>query len=185
MPAFPPSPIPVASDELPPRRRSKSRPPDTVDFPVAPMLDMAFQLLAFFILTFQAPSRETRVDLYLPSAPIALPGSIAEAGRPAPPVETDSDLETDLVVRAQASELGDLASLTLLGSSVPDATALKERLTRYVAVMSEQPVRIRLLADESLRYEEAAKLIAACSSAGVQSIRLGGPDELPGMRVEP
>ena len=38
-------------------------------FPVTPMLDMAFQLLAFFVLTFQAPSAETHLDLDLPATP--------------------------------------------------------------------------------------------------------------------
>lgn len=166
------------SADAPPRtsRRAKSKSPESVDFPVTPMLDMAFQLLAFFILTFQAPSRETRVDLYLPAAPAALPGAIAEAGKPAPPVSPDSDLETDLVIRARADDLGDLAGLNLLGADIPDAMALLDRLKRYVAVLGDEPVRVRLIADESLRYEEAARLIAACSSAGVQSIRLGGPD---------
>ena len=37
------------------------------------MLDMAFQLLAFFILTFKSPSAETHVDLDLPATPAALP----------------------------------------------------------------------------------------------------------------
>ena len=37
------------------------------------MLDMAFQLLAFFILTFKAPSAETHIDLHLPATPAALP----------------------------------------------------------------------------------------------------------------
>jgi hypothetical protein len=60
--------------------RRKQGLPEDVPFPVTPMLDMAFQLLAFFILTFQAPTRETRIDLYLPSAPIALPG--ADRGGP-------------------------------------------------------------------------------------------------------
>ena len=44
-------------------------------FPVTPMLDMAFQLLAFFVLTFQAPSAETHLDLHLPATPAALPAA--------------------------------------------------------------------------------------------------------------
>jgi biopolymer transport protein ExbD len=143
------------------------------------MLDMAFQLLAFFILTFQAPTRETRIDLYLPSAPSALPGTVAstpDSPRSRPPA--DSDLESDLIVRARADDLGDLSSLTLLGADVPDAAELGSRLRKYVQVMGDEPVKVRLIADESLRYEEAAKLVAACSSAGVASLRLGGPDDL-------
>ena len=46
------------------------------------MLDMAFQLLAFFVLTFQAPSSETRLDLDLPATPAALPGPGTAPGPP-------------------------------------------------------------------------------------------------------
>ena len=66
-------------------------PPDEVYFPVVPMLDMAFQLLAFFILTFQPPGRETRIDLELPAAPVALPP------RSRPTVVEPESLERDLI----------------------------------------------------------------------------------------
>ena len=73
------------------------------------MLDMSFQLLAFFILTFQAPSGETRIDLYLPVGPGGA-GRRRPAGRRGrrPGRAAADDLETDLVVRAEADELGDL-----------------------------------------------------------------------------
>ena len=48
------------------------------------MLDMAFQLLAFFILTFKAPSAETHIDLYLPATPAALPSGPRGQARPSP-----------------------------------------------------------------------------------------------------
>src|SRR4029079_4766027 len=52
----------AAAAVAPRSRRSRPGPPDEVFFPVAPMLDMAFQLLAFFIFTFKAPSAETHID---------------------------------------------------------------------------------------------------------------------------
>ena len=68
-----------------PRRARQPARPRRSQFPVTPMLDMAFQLLAFFILTFQAPSAETHLDLYLPATPVALPGAAAGPGRGRPP----------------------------------------------------------------------------------------------------
>ena len=158
----------------PPKRRVRKA-PEQVEFPVAPMLDMSFQLLAFFILTFQAPTGETRIDLYLPSAPAALVASTdANSGRVRPGRSEPPDLETDLIVRASADELGDLDSLTLQGTEVPDARALGERLRRYREQLGDDPVRVRIAADDRLRYEEAARLIGACSSAGVAAVRLAG-----------
>jgi biopolymer transport protein ExbD len=160
------------------RGRSYARRPEMqeeVQFPVTPMLDMAFQLLAFFVLTFQAPSAETHLDLDLPASPLALPG--ADKGRAQPPVSrrVDTDLENDLFIRAEANELGDLKSLRLGEASLRDVAALGERLKRYVEIMDDRPLRVRLVADDSLRYEEAARLIATCSAAGVAAVRLTAP----------
>jgi len=162
------------------RGRDASEAAEQVEFPVAPMLDMSFQLLAFFILTFQAPTGESRIDLYLPAAPAAI--AIAPEGSTAPRSGTTaaSDLETDLVVRAESDELGDLVSLTLQGSSVPDTEALRDRLLRYRSQLEGEPIRVRLVADERLRFQEAARILGACSAAGVDAIRLadtnlGGP----------
>ena len=60
------------------------------------MLDMAFQLLAFFILTFKAPSAETHLDLHLPANPVALPAASRGEAHPAPVRNVDTDLENDL-----------------------------------------------------------------------------------------
>jgi biopolymer transport protein ExbD len=151
--------------------------PIDVQFPVTPMLDMAFQLLAFFVLTFQAPTAETRLDLYLPTTPAALPGSASGRSTESPGKRFDLDLENDLVIRARADDLGDLKSLALNDTPVPDLATLGDRLGRYARVLGSRPLRVRLLADDRLRYEQAARIVAACTSAGVASIRLGDPGQ--------
>ena len=75
----------VAAAVAPRSRRFRPGPPDEVFFPVTPMLDMAFQLLAFFILTFKAPSAETHIDLHLPTTPAALPERPWARPVPVPP----------------------------------------------------------------------------------------------------
>ena len=42
--------------------------------------------------------------------------------------------------------------------------------------LAGEPVKVRLAADDRLRYEEAARLIGACSAAGVDAVRLAGDD---------
>jgi biopolymer transport protein ExbD len=162
--------------------RPKSRrpePPEDVQFPVTPMLDMAFQLLAFFVLTFQAPSAETHLDLHLPATPVALPSESQGAAQPFPARRVDSDLENDLWVRAEADDLGDLKALWLGESPLPDVAALGDRLRRYVEVLEGRPLRVRVLANDRLRYEEAARVLAAIDAAGVTSIRLSEPASPP------
>jgi biopolymer transport protein ExbD len=180
------SPVPsaAASAELAAPRSHGYRPgpPEEVLFPVTPMLDMAFQLLAFFILTFN-PSAETHLDLDLPATPAALPSAPRGEARPILARNVDSDLENDLLVRAEADELGDLKTLRLGETPLPDLSTLGGRLGRYRQLLAGKPLRVRLVADDRLRYELAAQIIATCQTAGVAAIRLtqpGATPELPG-----
>lgn len=148
---------------------------EEVQFPVTPMLDMAFQLLAFFILTFQSPTSETRLDLYLPTTPLALPGAPGGQARVAPTRRSELDLENDLKIRAEADDLGELKSLRLGETPLPDIDALADRLTRYKAVLDGKPLRVRIAADDRLRYEVAARILGTCDAVGVASIKLADP----------
>jgi biopolymer transport protein ExbD len=139
------------------------------------MLDMAFQLLAFFILTFKVPSAESHIDLELPATPAALPATARGKAVPKPTRNVDPDLENDLLVRAEAYDLGDLKALRLGEARVPDLATLGNRLHRYTELLEGQPLRVRLIADDNLRYEPAARIIATCSAAGVSAIRLTQP----------
>jgi biopolymer transport protein ExbD len=167
--------------EAPRRRRYRPTGPEEVAFPVAPMLDMAFQLLAFFILTFKPPSAETHVDLDLPATPAALPARSEGRAVPRNSRKVDTDLENDLLVRAEADDLGDLKSLRLGEAPVPDLATLGRRLRRYAGLLEGRALRVRLVADDRLGYEPAAQIIATCSAAGVSAIRLSPPGALPPM----
>lgn len=160
---------------MPRSRRYRPGPPEEVAFPVAPMLDMAFQLLAFFVLTFKNPSSETHVDLELPATPAALPTRVEGRAPLRTSRRADTDLENDLLVRAEADDLGELKSLRLGEALIPDIATLGQRLRRYTRILEGRGLRVRLVADERLRYEPAARIIATCSAAGVASIRLTPP----------
>ncbi|QEH35681.1 Biopolymer transport protein ExbD/TolR [Aquisphaera giovannonii] len=165
----------AAAEEARAGRRYRPGPPEEVMFPVAPMLDMAFQLLAFFVLTFKAPSAETHIDLHLPATPAALPAAPEGRARPGAVRSVDADLENDLLIRAEADDLGDLKALKLGDAPLPDLAALGDRLTRYTGLLNGRPLRVRLVADDRLRYEPAARIVATCSASGVSSIRLAQP----------
>jgi biopolymer transport protein ExbD len=165
-------------------RRYRPMPPDEVLFPVVPMLDMAFQLLAFFVLTFKAPSAETHLDLDLPATPVAFPSAAQGRAQPIPARSVDTDLENDLMVRAEADDLGDLAALRLGENRLPDVETLGDRLRDYTKLLEGRPLRVRLVADDHLRYEPAAQIMAACLAAGVRTVRLTQPGAIP-QRLEP
>ncbi len=174
-------PATVAGDARPRARSYRPGPPDEVAFPVTPMLDMAFQLLAFFIITFKPPTAETHLDLNLPATPVALPSASSGNAQPIPARNVDTDLENDLLVRAEADELGDLKALKLGEARVSDIATLGKRLSQYTQLLEGKPLRVRLVADDNLRYEPAARIIAACSAAGVAAIRLTPPGAMPSL----
>jgi biopolymer transport protein ExbD len=167
--------------DMPSARSRRFRPglPEEVSFPVAPMLDMAFQLLAFFILTFKTPTTETHLDLYLPTTPVALPAASGGEAHPTPARVVDTDLENDLLVRAEASDLGELKALRLGEAPLPDLATLGKRLRRYTELLEGRPLRVRLVADDALRYEPVTRILATCSAAGVTAIRLTQPGATP------
>lgn len=155
-------------------RRRRGGAPVEVMFPVTPMLDMAFQLLAFFVLTFRPPTPETHIELELPTTPVALPGA-PEGKVPRTSLKIDADFENDLWIYIQANDLGDLKSIRLGDSDVPDLVTLGRRLKRYREILRNRPLRVRLAADDRLRYEEAARVLSVCDAAGIESIRLADP----------
>jgi biopolymer transport protein ExbD len=170
---------PPTTDLAAPRSHGyRPGPPEEVFFPVTPMLDMAFQLLAFFILTFN-PSTETHLDLDLPATPAALPSAPQGEARTTPARNVDTDLENDLLIRAEADDLGDLKALRLGEAPLSDLSMLGSRLRRYMQLMEGRPLRVRLVADDRLRYEPVARIIATCETAGVSAIRLSQPGAVP------
>jgi biopolymer transport protein ExbD len=150
---------------------SRPQPPDDVFFPVVPMLDMSFQLLAFFILTFQAPTRETRIDLDLPATPVVA----ARSNRTDLDAADRIGAPTELIVRARADDAGALASLRLQQAPLVDTDDLAARLARLVTLAGVKPVEVSIVADASLNFDATAKIVGACSLAGVGSIRLPPP----------
>ena len=82
-------------------------------------------------------------------------------------------------IRAEADDLGDLKALRLEEARLPDLVTLGKRLRRYTELLEGRPLRVRLVADDRLRYEPAARIIATCSAAGVTAIRLTQPGATP------
>jgi len=57
------------------KRNAERKKPDrrVEDVPMTPMIDVVFQLLVFFVLTFEIPDRLSRMDVYRPAG-LGTPG---------------------------------------------------------------------------------------------------------------
>lgn len=85
--------------------------------PITPMLDMTFQLLFFFIMTFKAPvGEETEIPFSLP----AEENKQASAAKPQdkPPEDAPPKFEADLTITLVANSNGDLRKIEFKGTGV-------------------------------------------------------------------
>ncbi len=93
------------------RRRNAGDHAD-VELPITPMLDMAFQLLVFFIFTYHPSSMEMHIDgnLLPPQKPIVQGKEPSKSNEPAPSLkEKPPDTSEDMVVIVEAMTDKDLA----------------------------------------------------------------------------
>src|SRR5262245_36396794 len=84
------------------------------DLPITPMLDMSFQLLAFFIMTFQPTPTEGQIALTLPKE---------EGGQNASsiPSPVDDNKPKHYIVRVSATDTGTIEKMTIMEEGSADA----------------------------------------------------------------
>jgi len=152
------------------RRRKRRKPPADVQLNLAAMLDMAFQLLAFFIMTFHPAPIEGHFQLHMPP-----PGQMTAApmdNSTAPPtegVDAPSFVETlDLFVRSD--DRGEVTAINVGQQEVVlgrlTAKSIQQLNSHLRSVFTIQAVpfdRIQLHVDRRLHYEELMKIVDVCT----------------------
>ncbi len=156
------------------RRRSE----EEVTLNVTAMLDMAFQLLAFFILTFRPPPGEDQIFLKLPPAqPVAgLQGS-QNAGQDETKDPKDVKTTKSLTVALDDSKTG---SITAVRVGIPSVSMkaipfndLERELRTYFKAKDDSDSgqkgvqgdfeQVVISASSTLRWEEIMKVIDLCT----------------------
>jgi biopolymer transport protein ExbD len=162
------------------RRTLRQQAPLDVQLPITPMLDMSFQLLAFFIMTFQAANaQEGQLDMYLPKAgtPMAKAPEQVDLTKDSD-VEIDKEGELTVVV---ASRTGDIESLTIrekiASTPVEDLKALRPALLK-LRPGPDKKGTIRVEADGKLKYGRLVEVMDACLGAGFKSVSFAPPPDL-------
>jgi biopolymer transport protein ExbD len=163
------------------RHRDKGDPPVEVTLPITPMLDMSFQLLAFFVMTFQsANALEGRLDMYLPK------GGTPQAKKP-DQVDLTKDSDADLDQQAEVtvvvtSQRGDVDGLSIRektkSTAVPDIRLLKAALTKLRTELGEKQTNIKIEADSKLKFDRLVKVMDACLGAGFRTVGFSPPPDL-------
>jgi biopolymer transport protein ExbD len=120
---------------------------DPVGFQLAPMIDVVFLLLCFFMTSQIFAQWETEVSITLPTAktgelPRRLPGEII------------------INIRADGT--------TVINTRVLDEAALGDTLRRLAEAFPGQPVLIR--ADKTTPYEHVIRVLDLCRQADIWNI---------------
>ena len=114
---------------------------------LAPMIDIVFLLLIFFIVTWQFSRSETELNV---SVPTAEEGS--ELNRP----------KGEIIINVLADHTIRVEGVTV------DLAQLHEKLAAIARQFENQPVRIR--GDAKAEYQRIVEVIDTCQKAGIWNI---------------
>ena len=121
--------------------------PEAIGFQLAPMLDVVFLLLIFFVVTQKFILNEQDLKVKVPTAP-----------------KTSRAID-EIIINAR-EENGEL--IITIDREVFTREKLLAMLRRMIAVNPNQPVRIR--GDAEMRWQKVADVISTCSQAGVWNV---------------
>ena len=149
------------------RRSRQASDPVEPDLPITPMLDMSFQLLAFFVMTFRPAPTEGQIAMTLPKQ---------EGGGITMPSPAD-EKPVRYVVRVNATEKGAIAGITLTeAESAKAPTDLKadtRLLLDELKKLFEQnkgKAKLTIEIEPKLLQEHVVALLDAAFQAGFSEI---------------
>jgi biopolymer transport protein ExbD len=151
------------------RRRRRHKGTDKVDLNLAAMLDMAFQLLAFFILTFRPAPVEGYLQLKLPP-PVPMTDVQAGTNDHSTALAGVPSTETlHLVVTSDAAGTVDRVSVGRTGKPLVNGPldretvlVLQEKM-KFILEAETEVSHVQLAVDGRLHYEELMKIIDCCT----------------------
>jgi biopolymer transport protein ExbD len=144
-------------------RKKKKRHQDDVELNLTAMLDMAFQLLAFFILTFKPSPVEGQILLRMPPPQ---PVTNVNAGQPAGnnPQNTNplQGLNT-LIISAFANNDGSLKQLAVGEAVMTSLPALDRKLAAVLSDPGSGFDQVIIQVDSRLHYDALMQVIDVCT----------------------
>jgi biopolymer transport protein ExbD len=138
-------------------RVNKGKTPDKVDIPMAPMIDIVFQLLIFFMLNLKIVAPEGNFNINLPIT------------APAQAQQKDVNLP-DIKVGLRSDRDGNLTQLTLGSKNLGNDNAAFDRLNKEILTIIGRPgnpltkdVEVEIDADFETQYRYVVRAISKCT----------------------
>ena len=134
-----------------------------VDLNVASMLDMAFQLLTFFILTFHPPAMENQLGLRLPPAQPPGPSNRVRPGDVVVERRLDISPTCSTLTITVLSQNGRIDSLGVGPEEAKDLGDLAGKLDAVFKNPNNPFEQVIVQADPKLRYGELMRVVDVCA----------------------
>ena len=164
------------------RRRSLFQdPPIDVEVPITPMLDLAFQILLFFIFTYHPSTLEGQVEMSLPDlaqAKAPKPENVKPSSSATGELELPAEVTVMLYIRRDGPRDGSLGRIVVQekqgNKELPDRTALEKYLEKIRPGLANSH-DIKLAGDSDLKNGVTMEIMDVCTKAGFRNIALGKP----------
>ncbi len=145
------------------RHRKRSKLQGEVELNLAAMLDMAFQLLTFFILTFKPVMAEGQINLRMPPAQPVTPVKSAEiAGNNADNNNPVQGLNS-LVISVIPNAAGGIGSMALGESPLATLSGLNDRLKTVLSDQASPFDQVVIQVGSGLHYDALMGVVDVCT----------------------
>ena len=142
------------------QRKKKRGGDEEISIPITPMLDMAFQLLTFFILTYHPMPAEVQFSMNLmPAAPATDFRAAETAAETAAPNDSIPAALRTLPTVLRVGEAGKLGRVSLGEQDVQGMAALKRELELIIKDPSLPFDQALIKVDPNLKYSELIQVI--------------------------
>jgi biopolymer transport protein ExbD len=146
------------------RRRKPRRSQGDVELNLAAMLDMAFQLLAFFVLTFRQSPLEGQISLRLPPPQATVVVKNGEAaGADANNKNPLQGMNTLTVSVSADTRSGTISGLRVGEAPVSGLAALDGKLKELFQDQGNPFDQVIIQVSDSCRYDELMKIVDVCT----------------------
>lgn len=151
------------------RKKKAGAQPTEPDLPITPMLDMSFQLMAFFILTFRPTPTEAMLPLVLPEV------TPNEQMSTPPSFDPLKEEDQEMTVQVYAADTGApnriIAKLDTGDIEIPgDTSELNKFLRDQIATRGGKAPKLKIQMVENLNYQYVIKILDESRRAGYEQI---------------
>jgi biopolymer transport protein ExbD len=155
------------------RRKKKHRSQEEVELNLAAMLDMAFQLLTFFILTFRPAPVESQISMRMPPPIPVTQQSGSEIGSDDKSTDPLAGLKR-LTVTITSTKQGEIDQIVIENQRMKDQATTDLRLValdkRLNEIFKETPSEEMVVQyGSALRYEFVTRVLEVCSFQTLKS----------------